>query len=226
MVDLIFGTVWLIFGLVCLLIVCFLFFAIVSTIVGVPVLILQSVITDIYDRVSGEAKSKRGVDYTHLQELLAKGYWGAADKETAKVMLKASGTGTLSSSPKTLNSYSIEDLPCGDLRIIDRLWVEYSQGRFGFSVQKKIWLEMGGKINLETEQQKLFDRLGWRKEGKVIKWNDLIFNNHKAPMGHLPTLNADYYGDVSHLSIMKKEFTWSKESPYLSFLSRVNRCKL
>jgi HTH-type transcriptional regulator/antitoxin HigA len=61
---------------------------------------------------------------------------------------------------------SIENFPCDDLRTIDQLWVKYSQGRFGFSVQKKIWLEVGGKVDYDTEC-KLGDRVGWRKGGKV-----------------------------------------------------------
>ncbi len=33
---------------------------------------------------------------------------------------------------------------CEDLRTIDQLWVKYSNGRFGFSVQKRIWHSIGG----------------------------------------------------------------------------------
>ena len=179
---------------------------------------------EIYDRVSGELKSKLGIDYTPLQELLAMGAWQLADKETAKVMLKASEPGTIYGARRVLDSESIE-LPCGDLRIIDQLWVEYSQGRFGFSVQKKIWLEMGGKIDYQTEK-KLFDRLGWRKGSQVLRWNQLTFNNQKAPMGHLPTLNADYSGEVSYLNIRKKKYNRAKESPYLEFLCRINTCRM
>ncbi len=37
------------------------------------------------------------------------------------------------------------NFPCTDLRTIDRLWVKYSKGHFGFSVQKEIYLSVGGK---------------------------------------------------------------------------------
>ena len=37
------------------------------------------------------------------------------------------------------------NFPCDDLRTIDQLWVHYSNGKFGFSVQKKIYMdELGG----------------------------------------------------------------------------------
>lgn len=39
----------------------------------------------------------------------------------------------------------IQNFPCQDLRNIDHLWVKYSEGRFGFSVQKKIYLDCGAK---------------------------------------------------------------------------------
>ncbi|CCQ59603.1 GUN4 domain-containing protein, partial [Crocosphaera watsonii] len=38
-----------------------------------------------------------------------------------------------------------DNFPCEDLRIIDQLWVKYSNGQFGFSVQKQIYMdELGG----------------------------------------------------------------------------------
>ena len=33
-----------------------------------------------------------------------------------------------------------------DLRILDELWTKFSNGRFGFSIQSRIWQEVGGFI--------------------------------------------------------------------------------
>jgi len=88
-----------------------------------------------------------------------------------------------------LNKKSIYNFPCEDLRTIDQLWVKYSQGRFGFSVQKKIWLEVGGRVDGETEC-KLGDRIGWRKGGKWLDYDELTFNK-QAQQGHLPYLKAN-----------------------------------
>ncbi|MBP0016279.1 MAG: GUN4 domain-containing protein [Cyanobacteria bacterium SBLK] len=44
-----------------------------------------------------------------------------------------------------LNVQSIDNFPCEDLREIDQLWIHYSKGRFGFSVQKRIYQGLGGK---------------------------------------------------------------------------------
>ncbi|MEG4083533.1 serine/threonine-protein kinase [Microcoleus sp. POL10_C6] len=129
-------------------------------------------------------KSARGVDYTRLRDLLAAGKWKEADQETFKVMLKAARR----EKEGWFDTNSIENFPGDDLRTIDKLWVKYSQGHFGFSVQKKIWLEIGGKVDYDTEC-KLGDRVGWRKRRKGRKdwlnYNDLTFNL-QAPEGHLP----------------------------------------
>ncbi|MEG3889418.1 serine/threonine-protein kinase [Microcoleus sp. Z1_A1] len=130
--------------------------------------------------VSVQLKSARGVDYTRLRDLLAAGKWKEADGETLKVMLKAARR----EKEGYFDKESIENFPCDDLRTIDQLWVKYSQGRFGFSVQKKIWLEVGGKVDYET-QCKLGDRVGWSKGGQWLDKSNLTWNK-QAPAGHLP----------------------------------------
>ena len=135
--------------------------------------------------MSVQLKSARGVDYTRLRDLLAAGKWKEADQETLKVMLKAARP----EKEGLLNKKSIYNFPCEDLRTIDQLWVKYSQGRFGFSVQKKIWLEVGGRVDGETEC-KLGDRIGWRKGGKWLDYDELTFNK-QAQQGHLPYLKAN-----------------------------------
>ena len=106
--------------------------------------------------------------------------WKEADEETLKVMLKAARR----EKEGWFNRESIDNFPCDDLRTIDQLWVKYSQGRFGFSVQKKIWLEVGGKADYETEC-KVLDLFGWRKGGSRLNTKHLTYNK-QAPVGHLP----------------------------------------
>ncbi len=45
-----------------------------------------------------------------------------------------------------LRIQDIQLFPCIDLRTIDQLWVRYSNGRFGFSVQKRIWQSVGENL--------------------------------------------------------------------------------
>ena len=145
---------------------------------------LQEPMPSTIPSVSVELKSARDVDYTRLRDLLIAGEWQEADLETRKVMLKAARR----EKEGDLDLDSIESFPCDDLRTIDQLWHKYSYGRFGFSVQKKIWLSVGGKVDYKTEC-KLGDRVGWRKGrgkgGSWLNYSDLTFNK-TAPRGHLP----------------------------------------
>ena len=127
--------------------------------------------------------SAKGVDYYKLDHLLARGEWKEADEETSRVMLKAAGREKL-----WLDQKSIENFPCEDLRIIDQLWVKYSNGRFGFSVQKRIYESLGGTEKYDEEIWEAFgDRVGWRVKGDWLPYRHLKFNT-KASSGHLPAV--------------------------------------
>ncbi|MGJ5634832.1 GUN4 domain-containing protein [Nostoc sp. CALU 1950] len=80
-------------------------------------------------------------------------------------------------------------LPRKDLNNINKLWLKYSNGRFGFSVQKRIWKRLGGgsdtTYNSEEIQEKFGDEVGWRKEGDWVYYSD-IYYSRTAPSGHLP----------------------------------------
>ncbi len=122
-----------------------------------------------------ELKSAKGIDYTKLRDLLAGGEWREADEETARVMLKVADR----EEEGWLDSDSIKIFPCEDLRTIDQLWVKYSQGHFGFSVQKQIYQEV------QEDYGKFGDRVGWRVKETWIYYSDTTFGLD-APMGHLP----------------------------------------
>jgi len=60
--------------------------------------------------------------------------WKESDKETWRLMRQIVGK-------EEVQSLSVEDInnfPCEDLRTLDQLWVKYSNGRVGFSVQIKM----------------------------------------------------------------------------------------
>jgi serine/threonine protein kinase len=126
--------------------------------------------------------SAKGVDYRKLDRLLASGKWEEADRETARVMLKVAGE----KEDGWLNDEHIDNFPCEDLRTIDQLWVKYSNERFGFSVQKRIYQSLGGTREFDSKIWEAFlDRLGWRVNSNGLDYRDLKFNT-KAPEGHLP----------------------------------------
>ncbi len=123
-----------------------------------------------------------GMDYINLRNLLAAKKWKEADKETARVMLKVAGR----EKEGWLNTESIEKFRCEDLRTIDELWVKYSNGRFGFSVQKRIYQSLGGTSEYdEAIFERFGDRVGWIQKNERLYYNDLTFSE-KAPEAHLP----------------------------------------
>ncbi|MFM2060515.1 MAG: hypothetical protein RLZZ507_185 [Cyanobacteriota bacterium] len=130
-----------------------------------------------------DLSSERGIDYTTLRDLLAAQKWQEADTETYEVMIKAVGkkSGDWFTSDELLN------FPCKDLRTIDQLWVKYSNGRFGFSVQKEIYLSVGGKPDGEYDSVawvRFAKKVGWKNEED--KWIEKVKFYTSAPKGHLP----------------------------------------
>lgn len=80
--------------------------------------------------------SKKGVNYTKLQGLLASHQWQAANQETWNVMCQAAQKKVGS----VLSPEDIKKIACEDLKIINNLWQEHSQGRYGFSAQNQIYM--------------------------------------------------------------------------------------
>ena len=128
-------------------------------------------------------KGERGVDYTKLRDLLATGKWQEADHETKNKMLEAAGR---TESERWFRREDIYQFPCEDLRIIDQLWVKYSNGLFGFSVQKRIYESLGGSGEYDQKIWEAFgDRVGWRVNNTWLYYHHLEFPT-LAPEGYLP----------------------------------------
>ena len=132
-----------------------------------------------------ELKSEKCIDYTKLRDLLAAEKWKEADQETGKVMLHAAG----SERKEYMSPKQIESFPCIDLRTINQLWLHYSHGQFGFSVQKEIYESLGGA---KKDWKDFCACIGWvvKYDGNtmvemVVKYEELTFNLN-APKAHLP----------------------------------------
>lgn len=143
----------------------------------------QSRTVEVQPEVSADdLSSDKGVDYTKLRDLLAQGKWKEADEETLTVMIEVAGR----EKDGGLRLEDIEKFSCTDLRTIDTLWVKYSNGRFGFSVQKRIWESVGGTPDVDWETYECFsDRVGWRVNNDWLNYNNLTFTL-EAAKGHLP----------------------------------------
>ena len=123
-----------------------------------------------------------GVSYSRLRDLLVAKKWREADQETYKRMLEVAGR----ESEGWLRGSDIENFPCQDLATIDKLWVKYSSGKFGFSVQKQIYQSLGGTNEWDEKVWTAFsDQVGWRKRGRWLNYDE-IFDETSHCVGLLP----------------------------------------
>ncbi|MCT7985408.1 GUN4 domain-containing protein [Laspinema sp. A4] len=152
-------------------------------------------------------RRKELISKSRLRNFLAIESFKKADIETRKILLHLSDR----THEGVLRDIDIKNISCQDFQEIDNLWIRYSKGRFGYSIQRQIWKKHG--LELETELVPTpYDpeRLGyhvdkgfpvevgwWWEESRVgkISHNDPVAFKRfyqlnftlKAPIGHLPT---------------------------------------
>ena len=127
--------------------------------------------------------SAKEVNYEKLRDLLAAGKWQEADVETNSCMLRAAER----EKEGWLDTNNIDNFPCEDLRTIDQLWVKYSNGKFGLSVQKQVYKSVGGTGKFDKRTLEAFgNKVGWRKGGRWLYYSDLTFSQDTNEMGYLP----------------------------------------
>lgn len=150
--------------------------------------------------------SELGIDYSRLRNFLARGEWEKANDETNFII---NAIYRLLPDEKSINRF-----PCSDLCTIDEVWVRYSYGKFGFSVQNLIYEEEGEDYN------SLALAVGWKgwdhkaekslmEKGRIYTGDQKQLNfSLSAPVGHLPFLASDlsfdcYYDWYSQLAFRK-----------------------
>ncbi|MDJ0726944.1 MAG: GUN4 domain-containing protein [Prochloraceae cyanobacterium] len=125
--------------------------------------------------------------YEKLQKLLAAANFEAADWETINLIQAiAKKTDLESITPEDMKLF-----PCYELQVIDRLWVKYSQARFGFSIQLDIYRQLGGNLDTTILQDnnmivKFGKEVGWRANDEWKKCEDLDYTI-AAPVGCHPS---------------------------------------
>jgi DNA-binding Xre family transcriptional regulator len=186
--------------------------------------------TEAVDASVRELNPKTGVDYDRLRNLLAIGKWREADEETRSLILCL----VCREIEGSLRARDINKLPSQDLQTIDKLWVKYSGGRFGFSVQKRLWQDVvGSRSNPGYGTLRRFgERVGWYVKGSWLSWSNLSFSVDSAPIGYLPTTSFIIYGNRLLNSAASLESFFEVEAEHGSglnvslFFSRVETCKL
>lgn len=126
-------------------------------------------------------KSEKAIDYQPIQVLLAKQDFEEADRVTSKKLCEAAGAAALARG--WLYFTDAKSIPISDLQTINQLWLVYSEGKFGFSVQRKIWLSLG------KGWEKFWLKIGWKKDGSFTRYPNEFIWSLDAPRGHLPLSN-------------------------------------
>ncbi|MEM9484686.1 MAG: GUN4 domain-containing protein [Cyanobacteria bacterium P01_F01_bin.116] len=134
------------------------------------------------------------LSYGVLEGYMAERQWRKADQYTYRVMVQ------VCKQESYLSLDNLRNFPCGDLNRIDDLWLKYSNNQLGFSVQKEIWVDVGGKLDFGKDRksaviafEKLGDQVGWRLDGKLNFKG--LYDSPKEKPGSLPfwTLRIQFY---------------------------------
>ncbi len=90
-----------------------------------------------------------------------------------------------------LRPEDVKGIPVQFLAAIDQLWAQYSNGRFGLSIQKRVWEELGCISSPDISTQTLSEN----KFGQYVRWRvnntwlcpwDSFDYSLQAPLGSLP----------------------------------------
>lgn len=147
-----------------------------------------------------ELKSGCGMDYTPLKELLEMEKFEAADDETRALLIKLAGEGAVDRG--WVYFLEVKSIPVEDMKTIDQLWKAYSNDKFGYSVQRRIWERE------DRQWDRLLDKIGWMRpssSGQELifrRWPDQFTYNSSAVTGHLPLTNH-LRGSQLHLNIFQ-----------------------
>ncbi|WP_460206888.1 GUN4 domain-containing protein [Scytonema sp. NUACC21] len=144
-----------------------------------------------------------------LEKSLQNLRWEEADRETDWIFYQV----------MLLHDYKnfeelFKNFPCETLKNINQLWLKYSNGNFGFSVQREIWKDMGQSMD------RYFERVVENRA--PFKDIDDIFEEKN--------LRLKYPMKVFHRSVSRVEFrlmSYSSMIMYLrSFAQRLVDCNI
>ncbi len=136
-------------------------------------------------------KSEKNIDYVPLATMLMTGDFEAADQFTRDLLITLAGEGA---QKRGYVYYSdVKKIPVTDLRTLENLWLKYSKGQFGYSVQKELW----ESVKVGKDFEKFCRLIGWNKmeDGmeRKLRWfgkSEFIYELKAAPKGHLPLTSA------------------------------------
>ena len=127
------------------------------------------------------APSEIGFDYSPLQRYLLNESYEDADRFTSSKLRELAGEKAVKRGYVYFSEVQL--MPGLDLATLNKLWIVYSRGKFGFTVQAKILDSVGGRY------EKLWPRIGWKKDGIWTRYPKAFNWSIEAPSGHMPLIN-------------------------------------
>jgi hypothetical protein len=125
--------------------------------------------------------SAMDLDLVALQRALAEQRFEQADRLTSSLLRQLAGP---QAEQRGYVYYSeVPPIPAVDLQSLDRLWVVYSRGRYGFTVQARLLRSCDGRW------ERLWPRIGWKQAGIWTRYPGSFTWSHEAPEGHMPLVN-------------------------------------
>jgi hypothetical protein len=121
------------------------------------------------------------VDYSEIQRCLGEQDFEAADRLTLQKMCELAGPNAVKR--KWLYFTEVNAFPVVDLQTLDQLWLLYSEGKFGFSRQRELWLGVG------QNWERLWPKIDWKQGNIWTRYPKEFTWNLTAPVGHLPLSN-------------------------------------
>ncbi|XP_055830200.1 tetrapyrrole-binding protein, chloroplastic [Solanum dulcamara] len=128
-----------------------------------------------------------------LEQHLSSQKFREADEETRRLLIALAGEAAIKRGYVFFSE--VQFISESDLKEIDSLWRKYSDNKFGYSVQKKIW-----NTKVDRDFTNFFIKVGWMKKleiEEVDQYNYRAFPNefiwelkNDTPEGHLPLTNA------------------------------------
>jgi len=122
-----------------------------------------------------------GFDYSPLQRYLLNESFEDADRFTSSKLRELAGEKAVKRGYVYFSE--VDSISGTDLSTLNKLWIVYSRGKFGFTVQAKILDSVGGRYD------KLWPRIGWKKDGIWTRYPKAFNWSIDAPNGHMPLVN-------------------------------------
>jgi hypothetical protein len=143
--------------------------------------------------------------------------WQAADQDTFKLMLVIAGPRSEDEGRFVLDEWA--SFPCDELKRVDLLWSQYSDGKLGFSAQKKVF------DTALKDFPRFYRRVGWYDQLTgtwKVSWN---YDAQRKMTSYTETgLFAESFNPLQVEGSLPAILAWDDEREHR--FQMINTCKL